>query len=83
MAQAAVAADVDQSLDVGRDLAPQIALDLQRLHDLADTLLFLRRQIFDPRVGVDFGLREDLLRRRDADAKDVRETNRRRSRPAT
>ena len=61
MAQAAVAADVGQALDVRRDLAAQVALDLERLDDFAQALLVLGRELLDARVGVDPGLREDAF----------------------
>ena len=75
MAQAAVAADVGQPLDVVRDLALEVALDLERLDDFAQALLVLGREVLDPRVRVDPGLREDLLRRREPNAEDSRESD--------
>src|SRR4051794_14290058 len=72
MAQTAVRPDLDESLDVERDLATEIALDLVAPVDqLAEAVDLLLREIPHPGVRVDVRLRQDLLARRQADAEDV------------
>ena len=62
MAQAAVRADLDQALDVERDLAAQVALDLVAAVDqLAEPVDLLLGEVADPGVRVDVRLGEDLL----------------------
>ena len=62
MAQAAVRADLDEALDVQRDLAAQVALDLvAAVDELAQPVDLLLGEVADPGVGVDVRLREDLL----------------------
>ena len=74
MAHPAVRADLDQALDVERDLAPQVAFDLVAAIDqLAEPVDLLFGEVADPGVRVDVGLGEDLLRGRQADAEDVGE----------
>ena len=75
MADTAVAVDRLQALEVGLQLAAQIALDRQfargdRLDDLVELLV---RQILRTRLRIDIGLLEDLLRRARANAVDVRQ----------
>ena len=64
MADAAVAADLHQALDVLGVLAAQVALDgevaLDEVADLDDLVL---GEIADQRVGVDAGLGQQLVRR--------------------
>ena len=74
MAQAAVRADLDEPLDVQRDLAPEVALDLVApVDELAEPVDLLLGQVADPRVGVDVRLGQDLLGGRQADPEDVGE----------
>ena len=74
MPPAAIAADLDQPLDVHRDLLAEIALDaallLEHARDLADIVL---GEILDPHVGVDPGGGENHVRAMPADAEDVGE----------
>src|SRR4030042_3731201 len=59
----AVAADVDQPLDVHGDLFAQVALDLLPLFDdLTDGVDLFLRQGFDLLVPVDSGFLEDFVR---------------------
>src|SRR5262249_22249110 len=59
-----------------RDLAPQVALDLQlTLDDLAHARRLLVRPRLHPLVRVDVGLPEDAHRRGLADPVDVRDRN--------
>src|SRR4030095_8946445 len=74
MPDAAVAADVHEALDVHRDLAPQVALDLQlALDDVANA----RGLLVAPRLHalgrIHAGLGQDARGRRPADAVDVRD----------
>ena len=72
MAQAAVAADVDQPLDVHADLAAEVTLDGQvAVDEVAQAVDLLVGQLAHPRVRVDAGLEQQLLARRRADAVDV------------
>src|SRR5437764_346930 len=76
VAHPTVRADVHQSLDVHRDFGPQRALDPELLLDHLAELVHVRvREIPDPQRRVDASLLDDLLRRRPADAVDVRQTD--------
>ena len=76
MANAAITADVHQSLDVHRDLGPQRTLHAELLLDHLAKLVHVGvREITDPLRRVDPRLLDDLLRRRPADAVDVRQTD--------
>jgi hypothetical protein len=74
VAQAAVAADFHQPLDVHRDLLAEIALDaahvLEHTADLADVVL---RQVLDADVRADAGDAEDVVRTLPPDPVDVGE----------
>ena len=80
MAQAPVAADLLQALDVLRALAPQVALDGQALVDrvaeLGDLVL---GEVADCTVGVDAELREKLVDVERPIAVDVRQADLRRA----
>src|SRR5439155_10555712 len=72
MAEAPVRADLLEALDVQRDLATEIALDLVApIDELTEPVDLVFGEIADPGVGVDIGLRQDLLGRRQAEAVDV------------
>src|SRR5262249_12286403 len=74
MAQPAIAAQIDQALDVGRRVAAQIALDLVRGVDLApDAGDLVVGQIVALAAGIDLGDLADAQRRRSTDAIDVGE----------
>src|SRR4029077_4780278 len=76
MAQAAVAADLHQALDVLRALAAQVALDRHLVVDAVTQLgNLVLGQVTHVRVGADAELVEDVVRRRPADAVDVREAD--------
>src|SRR4051794_6652798 len=72
--RAAGRADLDEPFDVQRDLAPEVALDLvAAIDELAESVDLLFGQVADPRVGVDVGLGQDLLARRQTEAEDIGE----------
>jgi hypothetical protein len=74
VAQAAVAAEIHEPLDVHRDLAPQVALDLDVLLDgLADPPDLVVRQVLRAGLDLDVRLVADGLRGRLPDAVDVLE----------
>src|SRR6185295_11342470 len=77
MAQAAVAAEVHQALDVHRDLATKIAFDLQLalLDRLADATRFILVEIVGALVQRHVGRLQDLARESFADPVDVSERN--------
>ena len=73
MAQAAIAAEIHQALDVHGDVASQVALDpVVAVDDLAQTRDLGVGQLVDPRPERDVDLAQDLLGRGPADAVDVR-----------
>src|SRR5437899_2706865 len=75
MPRAAVRPDVHQPLDVHRDLGAQRALDLiVPLDHLAQPRDLRVPQVANPRIRIDPGLRENLLRVSRAEAVDVRES---------
>src|SRR5262249_52291419 len=74
MAQPAIAAQVDQPLDVRRRVAAQVALDLVRGVDLApDAGDLVVGQIVALAAGIDLGDLADAQRRRSPEAVDVGE----------
>src|SRR5436190_3132123 len=74
MAHPAVRADLDQALDVQRDLAAKIALHLVAAVDqLAEPVDLLLGEVADAGIRVDIRLGQDLLRGRQADSEDVGE----------
>src|SRR5262249_34388323 len=73
---AAIAAEVDEPLDVLRNLAPEVAFDLEVRVDLAADLVDLVVcQVVGLATRIDLGAGADRERRRAADAVDVREGN--------
>ena len=76
MAQAAVRADLGETLDIQRHLAAQIAFHgVLLLDEIAQHIHFGFGQIFDPRVGIDTSLSQNLLAGRQADAVNIRQTD--------
>ena len=76
MADAAIAADFHQALDIQGNFAAQIALHLQVVLDIFAQLAdFIFGKILHARVGIHLGFLEDLLGHRRPNAKDVRQTN--------
>src|SRR5207248_1302131 len=76
VADAAIAVDLHQPLDVLADVLAEIALDPPLVgDDLADPPDFILGEVFDPRVAVHLGLAEDVARARAADPVDVREAD--------
>ena len=76
MAQATVAAQVHQPLDVHRNFTPQVALDAVILVDqLAQLQHFVVRKLIDPAVVRNAQLRANVHRVRWADAIDVTEAD--------
>src|SRR4029079_13867757 len=74
MPHAPIGADLDEPLDVQRDLSPEVTLDLVApVDELPEPVDLLLGEITDPRVGVDVRLGQDLLGRRKADPEDVGE----------
>ena len=76
MAQATIAADLHQSLDVLRSFATQVTLDRVVCIDVVTQLddLFLG-EIAHARVGINAGLLADLLCAGQTDTVDVSQTN--------
>src|SRR3954463_279236 len=76
VAQAAVAADLHQALDVLRALAAQVTLDhVVTVDDVAQLRHLVVREVPDLAVRLDPELGEDLVRGRPADAVDVRQAD--------
>src|ERR1019366_1187620 len=74
--QAAIAADLLQSLDVLRLLAPQISLDRERLVDrVAQLGNLVLGQVAHVGVGADSRLRQQLVRLRPADPENIGQTD--------
>src|SRR4051794_1143802 len=74
MAHPSVRADLDEPLDVQRDLAAEVALHLVAPVDqLAEAVDLLLREVADAGVGVDVRLGQDLLGGGQADPEDVSE----------
>src|SRR5437016_9176848 len=74
MTQAAIAAEVHQTLDVDADLTAKIALDqIVAVDHFADLQHFLVAELADATVGRDLDLLDDLGRVLLADAMDVLE----------
>jgi hypothetical protein len=72
MTQATIATQIHQSLDVQSTLATKIALHLVlRLQNLTNPANLAFRQIVRPDTLIDPGLRQNLLRRRTANAVQV------------
>ena len=76
MTQAAVAADLRQTLDVHSGSAAQVTLDqILLLDNLTQLSLLVIGQILDANVGIDAGLSQDLLGAGSADAVNISQTN--------
>src|SRR5262245_54184334 len=76
MPRAAVAADLDEPLDVHRDLLAEIALDAALLFDdAADLAHVLFGEVLHADVGVHAGVRQNVVRALAADPVDVSEAN--------
>ena len=76
MTQTTIRADFRQALDIQRHLAAQIAFHrVLLLDEIAQHIHFGFGQIFDPRVGIDTGLSQNLLAGRQADAVNIRQTD--------
>ena len=77
MADATVALDLGQTLDVQRNITAKIALDddVVLIDILADLGFVLGREILDPDVRVDPGTGQDLVGRAAADAIHISQTN--------
>ena len=76
MADAAVAADFHQALDIQGDFAAQIAFHLQVMFDIfAQLAHIVFTQVLDPGVGIHFGHFKDLLAHGRADAVNVSQAN--------
>src|SRR3978361_1284155 len=74
MTQAAIAAEVHQTLDVDADFTTKIALDqIVAVDDFADLKHFLVAELAAPPLGLNLHLRDDLGRVLLADAMDVLE----------
>src|SRR6266536_1658229 len=73
VAQPAVGADLGEPLQRLRALAPQVALDLQRVDVGAELRDLVVGEVANLRVGRELELGRDLARRRLADAVDVRQ----------
>src|SRR5690606_6611503 len=72
MAQAAIAANLGQSLDVHRDFPPQVAFDrVIVVDDLPQAGYIHLRQVLDARFGIDTGLAEDFLAAAGTDAMNI------------
>ena len=72
MAQAAVAADFYQALDIQADLTAQVALDVVvAVDNLTQLGGFFFGQVLDAGVRIDTGLGKDLVGRLAANAEDV------------
>src|SRR5690554_4343982 len=75
VAEATVATDVHEALDVELHLAAQVTLDLEFLLDHAAEAGDLGfGEVLDPGVRADFSLGEDRLRARESDAVNVRQS---------
>jgi hypothetical protein len=76
MADTPVTTNLLQALDVHRDLTPQIAFNsIVPTNDFAQTADFRLRQIFDPRVGVNARLAQDVPTGRPTNAVDIGQSN--------
>ena len=74
MAHAAIRADLDQALDVERNLATEVALDLEAaIDELTKSVVLLFGQVAYSRVRIHIRLAQNLLGRRQANPEDVRE----------
>src|SRR6187402_2201449 len=72
MAQAAIAADFHQALDVERDLLAEVALDAAHfLDDPADVPDVVLGQVLDTDVGTDAGGRQNVVRALPPDAVNI------------
>jgi hypothetical protein len=75
MAKPLVAADLDLSLDILRNFATEVALDLVvGIDELANTQDFCVCEIADFRVVINFERTEELVRPRSSDPEDIGET---------
>jgi hypothetical protein len=76
MADTPVTTNLLQALDVHRDLTPQITFNpIVSTNDFAQTADFRLRQIFDPRVGVNARLAQDIPASRPTNAIDVSQSD--------
>ena len=76
MTDAAIALDLDQTLDIQRGVAAQIALDDEILVDVvADERLLVLGEILYAGIGIDLCRVQDLGGRAAADAVDIGEAN--------
>jgi hypothetical protein len=74
MAQASVAANIHQSLDVHGNLPPEIAFDPHFfIDDVTQAIDLIVRQVPNPGVRIDSGSLEKLLTRVQSDTVDVRQ----------
>src|ERR1700685_3467353 len=72
MPRAAIALNVDEALDVHRDVLAQVALDVSFVLDhLADAVHLVLAQILDLLEGIDVRLLQNLQRTRISDPEDV------------
>src|SRR5215218_1567724 len=76
MAQSPIRTDVHQSLDVHRNLAPEVALDTHFLvDDVSEAVHFFIGQIANSRIWIDGGPHQKLLASVQTDTVDVCEAN--------
>ena len=74
MPVAAIALDIDEPLDVHRDVLAQVAFDIALvLNDLADAVYLVLVQVLDLLERIDVRLVQNLERTRVADPEDIRE----------
>jgi len=71
----AVTAEIHEALDIHRNFAAQVTLDLEIRDCRTEFRHFRLRQVLDLNRGIDAGRRTDLLRPRPADAIDRRQRN--------
>ena len=72
MTNAAVAADLDEALDIKRGLTPEITFYLEVLIDVFPEKVYIAfGKIPNADVGINAGFRQDLLGRGKADTVDI------------